>query len=61
MRIQSVEITETAEVPVVEKSARVVEEVLVSKEGSERTERITDTVRKTEVEVEQIESDETPN
>ncbi|MFL6464960.1 MAG: YsnF/AvaK domain-containing protein [Bryobacteraceae bacterium] len=60
MRIQSVEITETAEVPVVEKSARVVEEVLVSKEGSERTERITDTVRKTEVEVEQIESDETP-
>jgi uncharacterized protein (TIGR02271 family) len=60
MRIQSVEITESTEVPVVEKSARVVEEVLVSKEASERTERVTDTVRKTEVEVEQIESDETP-
>ena len=59
MRIQSVEITETVEVPVVEKSARVVEEVLVSKEATERTERVTDTVRRTEVEVEQIATDET--
>ena len=59
MRIQSVEITESAEVPVVEKSARVVEEVLVSKEATERTERVTDTVRRTEVEVEQIDTNET--
>ena len=58
MRIQSVEITESAEVPVVEKSARVVEEVLVSKEATERTERVTDTVRRTEVEVEQIDTNE---
>ena len=58
MRTQSIEITETTEVPVVGKSARVVEEVLVSKEASERTEHITDTVRKTEVEVEQIRADE---
>lgn len=58
LRIQSVEITESAEVPVVEKSARVVEEVLVSKETMERTEHVTDTVRKTQVEVEQIGADE---
>jgi uncharacterized protein (TIGR02271 family) len=54
MRIQSIEVTESEEVPVVEKSARVVEEVLVSKEATERTERVTDTVRKTQVEVEQL-------
>jgi uncharacterized protein (TIGR02271 family) len=59
MRIQSVEITESQEVPVVEKSARVVEEVLVSKEASERTERVTETVRRTEVEVEKMEGAET--
>ena len=57
LRIQSIEVTETAEIPVVEKSARVVEEVLVSKESSERTQQISDSVRKTEVEVEQIETD----
>ena len=60
LRIQSVEITESAEVPVVEKSARVVEEITVSKEVSERTERVTDTVRKTQVEVEPIESEKAP-
>jgi uncharacterized protein (TIGR02271 family) len=60
MRIQSVEITESTEVPVVEKSARVVEEVLVSKETTERTEHVTDTVRRTEVEVDQIDTAETP-
>ncbi|MDQ2841245.1 MAG: YsnF/AvaK domain-containing protein [Acidobacteriota bacterium] len=57
LRIQSVEVTETVEVPVVEKSARVVEEVMVSKESSERTEQISDSVRKTQVEVEKIETD----
>jgi uncharacterized protein (TIGR02271 family) len=59
LRIQSVEITESEEVPVVEKSARVVEEVLVSKETTERTEHVTDTVRRTEVEVEPVDSVET--
>jgi uncharacterized protein (TIGR02271 family) len=48
----SVEIRETAEQAVVAKTARVVEEVVVGKEGSSRTETITDTVRGTEVEVE---------
>lgn len=50
-----IELTETAEEAVVGKSARVVEEVLVGKEVSEHTERIQDTVRHTEVEIEEIE------
>ena len=60
LRDQSIEVTESAEVPVVEKSARVVEEVLVSKETTARTERVTDTVRKTQVEVEQVAVNEAP-
>jgi stress response protein YsnF len=36
---------------VVSKEARVVEEVVVRKEADQRTETISDTVRKTEVEV----------
>jgi uncharacterized protein (TIGR02271 family) len=59
LKDQSIEITESEEVPVVEKSARVVEEVLVSKETTERTERVTDTVRKTEVEIEPVDTVET--
>jgi len=47
-----VEIRETAEQPVVAKTARVVEEVVVGKEETNRTETIHDTVRGTEVEVE---------
>jgi uncharacterized protein (TIGR02271 family) len=50
----SVELRETAEEAVVSKTARVVEEVVVGKEVSERTEQVDDTVRKTEVEVEQL-------
>jgi uncharacterized protein (TIGR02271 family) len=47
-----VEIRETAEQPVVAKPARVVEEVVVGKEGTNRTETVNDTVRGTEVKVE---------
>ena len=54
LRVQSIEVTEMEEVPVVSKSARVVEEVLVGKESSERTEQISDKVRKTQVDVEQV-------
>ncbi len=54
LKDQSIEVVESEEVPVVEKSARVVEEVLVSKETTERTERVSDTVRRTEVEVEPV-------
>ena len=49
-----IEVTETAEVPVVSKEARVVEEVVVGKQATERTETVHDTVRRTDVEVEQI-------
>ncbi len=50
----AIEFTETAEEAVVSKNARVVEEVIVGKESSERTETIQDTVRHTEVEIEQL-------
>ena len=43
--------TETAEEAVVAKEARVVEEVVVNKTATDRTETISDTVRRTEVEV----------
>jgi uncharacterized protein (TIGR02271 family) len=48
------EVTETGEEPVVRKQARVVEEVVVSKEEAEHTEKVRDTVRRTEVEAEPI-------
>jgi len=54
---QSIELRETAEEAVVQKSARVVEEVLVGKEVSQRQEHIHDTVRRTEVEVENLPGD----
>lgn len=47
-------ITETAERPVVSKTARVVEEVAVGREGSERTETVRDTVRRQQVDVEKV-------
>ena len=46
-----IEITETAEEPVVNKRARVVEEVVVHKEATERTETVRGTARRTEVEI----------
>ena len=57
VREGSFEVTERAEQAVVNKQARVVEEVAIGKEVSERTETVSDTVRKTEVEVEQVEGD----
>ncbi len=50
-----VELRERSEVPVVNKEARIVEEVSLGKETNERNETIRDTVRKTEVDVENIE------
>ncbi|HEV2564753.1 MAG TPA: YsnF/AvaK domain-containing protein [Microvirga sp.] len=49
---RTIEVEERAEEAVVSKEARVVEEVVVRKEADQRTETISDTVRKTEVEVE---------
>lgn len=46
-----VEVHETEEVPVVAKTARVVEEVAIRKEQTEHTEKVRDTVRREDVEV----------
>ncbi len=48
------EIREHDEQPVVDKQARVVEEVVVDKDVTERTEQIQDTVRRSDVDVEQL-------
>ena len=47
-----IEIRETSEEAVVSKSARVVEEVTIGKESNQRTETVSDTVRRTDVDVE---------
>ena len=51
--------TETAEEAVVGKTARVVEEVVVGKTATDRTETVTDTVRRTDVEVDDLTTDTT--
>lgn len=56
---QTVEMREMAEEAVVEKRARVVEEVVVGKESRDRTEQISDTIRRTDVRVEPIVATET--
>lgn len=50
----TIEVTERKEVPVVSKEARVVEEVRVGKEATTRTETVRDTVRETDVKVENL-------
>jgi len=50
----TIEVRETQEEAVVNKEARVVEEVRVRKNVDERTEKVQDTVRRTEVDVEPI-------
>jgi uncharacterized protein (TIGR02271 family) len=49
-----IEVRERAEVPVVNKQARVVEEINVRKDVEEREETVRETVRKTDVEVENL-------
>ena len=58
-RNAAIEVTATSEVPVVAKEARVVEEVVVNKEATERTETVRDSVRKTDVKVEKLDADTT--
>ena len=48
------DVTETHEEAVVNKEARVVEEVVVSRDVKERTETVRDSVRRTDVDVEQL-------
>jgi len=50
-REESIEVRETAEKAVVSKTARVVEEVSVGKTATEHTEQVSDSVRKTVVDV----------
>eukprot|EP01034_Spumella_vulgaris_P031423 gene31424-38810_t len=50
----SFELRESAEEAVVQKTARVVEEVVVGKEVTQHTDQVSDTVRSTEVDVEQL-------
>jgi uncharacterized protein (TIGR02271 family) len=49
---KSIDIQETAQEAVVSKSARVVEEIKVGKKATERTETVRDTVKHTEVDIE---------
>jgi stress response protein YsnF len=53
-----VKITERAQVPVVAKEARVVEEIKISKEVDEHQETVHETARATEVEVEELENNQ---
>ena len=54
---RNLEFTETSEEAVVAKTARVVEEVRVRTEASDRVETVRDTVRKTEIEVEKVDGE----
>ena len=52
----TIELNESAEEAVVAKRARVVEEVVISKEGSDQTQTVHDTVRKTDVDVKKVDT-----
>lgn len=49
-----IEITETSEQPVVRKTARVAEEVVIRRRGSDHVETVRDTVRRQQLEVERV-------
>jgi uncharacterized protein (TIGR02271 family) len=51
---REIEMLQTKEVPVVNKEARVVEEVSLNKEVNEREETVRDTVRNTDVDIEKL-------
>lgn len=53
-REESIELTERGEEAVVSKQARVIEEVFINKDVTEHTEMIQDTVRRTDVDVEEL-------
>jgi uncharacterized protein (TIGR02271 family) len=56
---KTIELRETAEEAVVQKTARVVEEVVVGKEVSQRQQQVQDTVRRTEVDVQPLQGTST--
>lgn len=51
---RTIEVTESAEQPIINKQARVVEEVVVGKTAAQRTQTVRDTVKRTDVQVEKI-------
>ena len=53
-----IEMQETSEVPVVAKTARVVEEVVVGKTATDRTETVRDTVKRTDVQVDHVDGND---
>lgn len=57
-REANINVTERAEEAVVSKTARVVEEVVIEKEATQRTETIRDTVRRTDVDVDELNADD---
>jgi len=57
-RERAIEATEMAEEAVVAKDARVVEEVVVNKDVDQRTETVRDTVRRTDVDVQKLSTDD---
>lgn len=52
-----INVTERAEVPIVNKEARVVEEVKINKHTEERDETVRGTVRKTDVDIDKLDKD----
>jgi uncharacterized protein (TIGR02271 family) len=57
MKDETIEVHETAEEPVVAKQARVVEEVRVGKQVEQRSQTVRDTVRRTDVQVENLDTE----
>ncbi|MBC8139380.1 MAG: DUF2382 domain-containing protein [Fibrella sp.] len=55
----NIELRERSEVPVVAKEARIVEEVTIGKTATDRTETVSDTVRRTDVDVEELDREDT--
>jgi stress response protein YsnF len=58
---RTIEATETTEEPVVSKEARVREEVVIRKTADDETRTVSDTVRRTEVKVEDDRKTATPS
>jgi uncharacterized protein (TIGR02271 family) len=54
---RTIEVTETAEQPVVSKTSRIAEEVVIRKSGSDRVETVRDTVRRQQIDVERTGKD----
>jgi uncharacterized protein (TIGR02271 family) len=61
IREENIEMTERTEVPVVSKTARVVEEVSLNKEVEQRNETVSDTVKKTQVDIERTDKEQDLN